>query len=242
MMREAIGRYGHRNLGFFWLIGEPLLLTAGVTALWTMTRQTHGTNVDIVPFALSGYAILTLWRQMIARSLRAMHQNAGLLFHSNVKYFDILLARALLDTTGVLAAFFVAYVPLVLFGFIVPMRDPLLLFGAWALTAWLTFGVALILAGMTELSEAAERFVHPMMYIALPITGAFFMVSWLPENLRAIVLWSPLVHASEMFRAGLFPADIPTEFDPVYLLCWCLGLTVVGLHFALYAQRHVRFE
>lgn len=242
MIREAMSRYGHQNLGFFWLMGEPLLLTCGVTVLWTLTRQTHGFDIDVIPFALTGYSMITLWRQIVLRSLRVMRQNVGLLFHKHVKFFDILLARALLDTIGILTAFFIAYVPLALLGYMQPLRDPLLLFGAWFLTAWFSFGVALILAGLTEIYEAAERFVHPLMYVAIPLTGTFYMVYWLPEKLRYLVLWSPLVHGSEMFRAGVFPADVPTEWDVFYLLWWCIGLTAVGLPVILYAQRHVRFE
>jgi len=242
MIREAIGRYGHDNLGFFWLMGEPLLLTGGVAVLWTLTRQTHGFHVDVIPFALTSYCLLTLWRQMVFRSLRAMRQNAGLIFHANVKFFDILAARAVLDAVGILTAFFIAYVPLALFGYVPPIHDPLLFFSGWFLTAWFSFGVVLILAALTELSDVADRLVHPIMYITLPVTGAFYMVYWLPEPLREIVLWSPLVHASEMFRAGLFSPDIPMRWDAEYLLWWCLALTSIGLPLSLYARRHVRLE
>ena len=242
MIREAMGRYGHENLGFFWLMGEPLLLTCGVTILWTITRQTHGFNVNVIPFALSGYSMITLWRQMVFRSARAMRQSTGLVFHADVKFFDVLLARALLDAVGVLTAFFIAYVPLALLGFMDPIRDPLLLFGAWCLLAWLTFAVGLIVAGLTEISEAVERFIHPIMYLTIPVTGTFYMVYWLPEKIRDLALWSPLVHASEMFRAGLFSQDVPTQWDAVYLVSWCIGATVLGLPVVLYAQRHVRLE
>jgi len=242
MIREAMSRYGHQSLGFFWLMGEPLLLTCGVTALWTMTRQTHGYGVDVIPFALTGYSMITLWRQVVFRSMRAMHHNVGLVFHANVRFFDILVARGLLETIGILAAFFIAYVPLALFGFMEPIRDPLLLFGGWFMTAWFSFGVGLIVSSLTEISDAVERFIHPIMYITIPVTGTFYMVYWLPEKVRYIALWSPLVHGSEMFRAGVLPADVPTEFNAMFLFWCCLGLTAVGLPAVLYAQRHVRFE
>ena len=29
MIRDALSRYGHGSLGFFWVVGEPLLLTTG---------------------------------------------------------------------------------------------------------------------------------------------------------------------------------------------------------------------
>src|ERR1700704_4362459 len=101
MIREAMSRYGHESLGFFWLMGEPLMLTLGVTVLWSLTGQTRGYGVDVIPFALSGYSLITLWRNLVFRSLHAMRQNVGLVFHSNVKFFDILAARALLDMIGI---------------------------------------------------------------------------------------------------------------------------------------------
>jgi capsular polysaccharide transport system permease protein len=242
MIREAMSRYGHENIGFFWLMGEPLLLTSGVAVLWTLTRQIHGFGIDVIPFALTGYSILTLWRHLVFRSLGAMRQNVGLVFHANVKFFDILVARAALDTMGILTAFLIAFVPLALLGFVPPMRDPLLVFGGWFLTAWFSFGVGLLVGALSEISEVVERFVHPIMYLTLPITGTFYMVYWLPEKVREAVLWSPLVQGTEMFRAGMFSADVPTFYNPWYLFWWCVGLTAIGLPFAIYAQRHVRFE
>lgn len=240
VVRDAMSRYGHENLGFFWVIGEPLLLTGGVMMLWTISNQTHGSEIGVVPFALTGYSMLTLWRHNVFRAVHSMRYNVSLTFHSQIKFIDILFARSFLETIGILAAFFIAYVPLFLLGYIMPIRDPLVFFGGWFLTAWFSFGFALNIAALTELSEAAERFVQPVMYITLPLTGVFFMVDWLPLPAREVLLWSPLVHGSEMFRSGLFPADVPTEWDAVYLFCWAFGTTAVGLPLCQYAQKHVQ--
>ena len=64
VMREGTMRFGHENLGFFWVIGEPLMLTLGVMGMWTISGQTHGHGVGVVPFALSGYTMITLWRHL----------------------------------------------------------------------------------------------------------------------------------------------------------------------------------
>lgn len=37
MMREGTMRFGHENLGFFWVIGEPMFLTVGVMGMWTVS-------------------------------------------------------------------------------------------------------------------------------------------------------------------------------------------------------------
>ena len=242
MLREASTRYGHENIGFFWLMGEPLVLTVGVMILWTISGATHGHDIGVIPFVLTGYSLLTLWRHIVFRSVHAIRLNAGMLFHRNVRILDFLIAIALLETIAVLTAFFIAYLPLVLFGAFEPIRDPLVLIGGWLLMAWLSFGVSLILAGVTELSEAAERFVQPVMYLMLPLSGAFFMVYWLPDSAAQVALWSPLVNVNEMFRSGLFPADVPTKWNALYLLLWCIAITAIGLPIVNKAQRHVRME
>jgi capsular polysaccharide transport system permease protein len=243
MMREGSSRYGHENLGFFWVMGEPFLLTVGVMAMWSMTGATHGHgDIGIVPFALSGYSFITLWRHVTGQAALLIRRNLGLLFHRNVRVLDILISRALLESISILTAFFIAYVPLALLGLIPPIRDPLIFFGAWALHTWFSFGFGMIITGWSEMSEPVERFVAPVMYITLPLTGLFYMLFWLPEGAREVLAWSPLVNGQEMFRGGLFPADIPTYWNAWYLLGWCVVLTAIGLPLINKAQKHLTME
>lgn len=239
MMREGTMRYGHENLGFFWVMGEPMFLTVGVMGMWTITGMGHGHGMGVVPFALSGYINITLWRHLTGKAVRAIRSNTGLLFHRNVRLFDILFARALLEIVGIFTAFMLAYVPLALLGFVDPLSDPLLLIGGYVLNGWFSMSVGLIIAALSELSEPVEQFVPPILYITLPFTGAFYMAAWLPEGFRAVVLWSPLVNTQEMFRAGMFPEDVVTYFYPTYVVLWCIALTALALPLIHYAQKHV---
>lgn len=241
MIREALARFGRDNLGFFWIIGEPMILTTGVMIMWSMTGMTHGHGgMSVIPFALTAYSLLTLWRHISQGSIKVMRHNAGLLFHRNVRTLDILIARTALESVGGLAAFFIAYLPYNLLGYVDTMEDPLLVIGAWLLMTWFAFAFGLIVSALSELSEAVEQFVPPILYITLPLTGAFYMVHWLPVSLQ-IVKWSPLVQFFEMMRCGMFGSTVPTEWDAGYLALWCLALTAVGLPLVHVAQRHIRF-
>lgn len=239
MIREAMTRYGHKDLGFFWLIGEQLLLTAGVIVMWSISGLEHGNGgAGVVPMALTGYGFIQLWRHIVGHSNRAIHHSSHLLYHQQIKVLDILLANGLLETIGTVSAFLIAYIPLSLFGQIYPIHDPLLLFGGFAFTGWLSFSVGLIIAGVTELNEAASRLVPPILYITLPFTGLVFMVYWLPDQYQALILWSPLVNCIEMIRGGLFPTYMKAYYSVGYLLMWCVGLTAIGIPLVQYAQRH----
>jgi capsular polysaccharide transport system permease protein len=240
MMREASSRYGHENLGFFWVMAEPLFLALGVMVMWSLTGHGHGHGVGLVPFVLSGYTNLTLWRHIIGQSTHGLRRRADLLYHRNVRPFDVLFAGALLEMAAILTAFFIAYVPLALLGAMEPMRDSLLCLTAWILMAWFAFAFGLLITGLTELSESVEHFIQPVMYITLPVTGAFTMQYWLSDRARHVLSWSPMVNILEMFRGGLFSADVPTEWDAAYVLMCCVVLTAIGLQLLRLAQQHVR--
>jgi capsular polysaccharide transport system permease protein len=242
VMREGTMKYGHENLGFFWVIGEPLVLTMGVMAMWTVGGQTHGHGIGVVPFALSGYLMITLWRHLTGKQVHAIRQSMGLLFHRNVSLIDVLLARCLLEVVGILAAFFVAYIPLALLGAVDPMPDPLLFAAGYFLQAWFALSLGLVIAALSEIYEMTEQILPPVLYITLPFTGVFNMAAWLPQGWRDALMWSPLVHNIEMLRAGMFPGDIVAYYSPTYTMWWSLALTAIALPLVQYARGFVTFS
>ncbi|MHB8886178.1 MAG: ABC transporter permease [Methylovirgula sp.] len=240
-IRDALARYGHESLGFFWIIAEPLLFTVGIMILWNIIGEGHG-KIAITAFALTAYTMLTLFRHMSLGFVYLLRHNAGILFHSNVSPLDLLVSRGLIETVGCLGTFFVVYVPLALLGVIDPMRDPLLLFGAWFLAAWYSFSFGLVVEGLAELNETVERVIPAVMYLTLPLTGAFTMQSWLPDKLRNILSYAPLVNLMEMYRCGMFNGNVTTYWNLPYILYWCLGQTVVGLLLIENAREHIRID
>lgn len=242
LIRELMARFGHRNIGFLWQVIEPLMLTLGVMVSWSFIYGERNHGVRVIPLVLTGYTFLTIWRHMVARLTHAFKHGSGLLFHRHVKPADILVARGLLEAIGTLISFFVAYIPLMLLDVIEPVHDYLLLLGAWTLMSLFSFGTALIITALAHFSDAFERIVQPIMYLILPLTGAFYMVYWLPAAAQKIVLLSPLVHASEMFRAGYFGPNIPTTWNVPFVVLSTIAVNAVGWVLVLKAQQHIELE
>lgn len=105
LMREVLTRYGRHNIGFLWLFVEPMIFTVGITILWNATGATHGSNLPISAFALTGYSTVLLWRNMPGRCSMAVTPNLALMYHRNVKVIDIFIARILLEVVGNTASF-----------------------------------------------------------------------------------------------------------------------------------------
>ena len=89
LMREVLTRYGRHNIGFMWMFVEPMLFTLGVMAFWSFSKMNSHSSIPIVAFSVTGYSSVLLWRNMPARCVGAIEPNLALMYHRNVKVFDI---------------------------------------------------------------------------------------------------------------------------------------------------------
>jgi capsular polysaccharide transport system permease protein len=241
LMREVITRFGRENLGVLWLIGEPMLFTLGVATLWTAAGLHHGSPIPIVAFAVTGYSSVLMWRNSANRSGGAITQNKQLLFHRNVRVIDVLLTRIALEIGGATSSFIVLSTFFTFIGWMPLPDDPLKVVCGWLMLAWFGASLALLIGAGTAFSEIVERLWHPAAYLLFPLSGAAFMVDWLPVGMQKFVLLLPMVHGVEILRAGYFGNVVPTHYDVGYMASCCLVMSLGGLYLVRQASRRVEF-
>jgi capsular polysaccharide transport system permease protein len=231
LLREVITRYGRHNIGFLWLMVEPMLFTLGVTALWSATHHIHTYQLPIVGFAITGYSSVLLWRNVSNRCVNAVSANLALLFHRNVKLLDLFMARIFLEIAGATTSFVFLtslFAGLEFGGLHWPI-DPLKTLCAWLLLAWFSTALGLAVGALSERTEFMDRTWHVFTYLLFPLSGAAFLVDWLPPSAQSFALFIPMVHATEMLRDGFFGSIVRTHYDVMYLV-GCNGvLTLAGL-------------
>jgi ABC-type polysaccharide/polyol phosphate export permease len=203
VLREIITRYGRHNIGFLWLFVEPMLFTTGIAALWTAIHATHGSGVPIVPFAITGYAGVLLWRNGVGRCADAVEPNKALLFHRCPGAGLLLRALAAGDRRRhrFLSADRV--------GSDLPRLDEVpadlgQMLAGWMLLAWYALGLGLVVGALSGVPELMDRIWHPITYLYFPFSGAGYMVSWLPLKWQKYAEYLPTVNLNEMIRGGYF--------------------------------------
>lgn len=239
LMREVITRFGRDNLGVLWLVAEPMLFTLGVAALWTAVGMQHGSSLPIIAFAITGYSSVLLWRNCATRSAMAIENNKGLLFHRNVRVIDVFLTRILLEVSGATGSFIFLSAWFTWIGWMDLPSDPLRVVFGWLMLSWFGASIALIIGAGTAFSPIAERLWHPAAYLLFPISGAAFMVEWLPPEFQQLVLALPMVHGVELLRDGYFGYAVRTHYDVGYMAVANLVLTLGGLYLVREAGRRV---
>lgn len=229
LMREVLTRFGRHNIGFLWLFVEPMIFTLGVTTLWTLAGASHGSNLPIVAFAITGYSSVLLWRNMPGRCISAIGPNLALMYHRHVKVMDIFVARLLLEGGGATISFVVLSLFFSAIGWINPPEDIGKVLFAWFMLAWFGCALAVLMGAWSEQSEIVEKLWGPASYLLFPLSGAAFMVDALPKIAQDIILLLPMVHGVELLREGYFGSIFKAHYSVAYMALVCTGLTLLGL-------------
>jgi capsular polysaccharide transport system permease protein len=241
-LRELITRFGRDNLGVLWLVGEPMLFTLGVTTLWSIAGLAHaGTGIPIVAFAITGYSSVLMWRNSAAHCTHAIEANRQLLFHRAVQAIDVCVARIALEVIGATGSFMFLAIFFTYLGAMPPPDNMGLVIGGWLMLAWFGASLALLVGAGCVFSDLVERLWQPISYILFPMSGAAFMVEWMPKKLQEFVLYLPMVHGVELLRQGYFGNTVKTHYSMPYMAGCCLVMTLCAVYLVRKAGHRIEF-
>jgi capsular polysaccharide transport system permease protein len=203
-MRELQQRYGRENIGYLWVIGEPMMLASVVTVLHAAVAKGHTQETSPFTFMLTGYVIYCIFRNTFNRAESALHSSESLFYHGMITPLDIIFTKSIVETLGCVSALvFLQTVGIMVGVSEAPIR-PTYLLGAIALFAWLSFALSLLVACYSYISPLVGRLSHPVSYFALPVSGAFITMSLLPKWTHPYMAWNPMMSVFEMARYGQF--------------------------------------
>lgn len=229
IMRELHTRYGRDNIGYLWVVLEPMTLASAVAVLHTGQATHFGSDIRPVPFSILGYTIFITFRSIVGRSEGALHANLPLLYHRMVTVFDLLFSRALLEGAGTTATLALLLGVTWVTGMGGPPVQLWAILLAIFLMLWMSFGVSMLICVGSYMNKSFAKFVHPVLYILMPLSGSFYVVDWLTEPYRSYATWMPTVGIFELARYGLFNSASWEHVDLGYVVSWCLALTLAGL-------------
>ena len=231
MIRELNTRFGRENIGFLWILVEPLMFAILVGLVWRLLKGPEEYGIGIIAFIASGYLPLQLFRNSANRAVGVFHANSSLMYHRQVKVLDLVFVRFLIEFIGHTMAYVVVAVLLIAIGEMeVPADLGFVLLG-WSIYGLFTLSVCLILAPLSAVSEMLEKVMPVTVYVMIPFSGTFTMVEWLAPSARGALLWSPPVHGMEMMRYGLFGALVTPHYEFFYpiavsVICMAIGLVM----------------
>jgi capsular polysaccharide transport system permease protein len=228
LLRDLMLRYGRDNIGFGWAVVEPMILCCGVMLIWSMMGDGKG-GVRVIDIVFTGYMPLTLWRHMTNGAVHQFRRSVPLLYHRQLSLFDIVLSRQILEFIGTTAALAIVWSILYSVGVLQPIARPDLFLTGWLMMGWFSLACSGLFAAMTELSETSERFIQPLQYLNIPLSGSFFLLDWMPSWAQSLLMLHPHTHCYEIFREGYFGEAVTFHYDLPYFFVCAFVTTFLGV-------------
>ena len=229
VIRETRASFGKSQLGYLWEIITPAGGMVVLVIIFTALGRKPPFGESLALFFATGILTLYFFRKLSSNMMNAFTANKALLTYPPIKETDTLFARAILVTLTYVLIMAVFYGGLIALGMAGPPHRPEVVAEAFLATAAFGFGVgmfnAFVLTFWTSWSNVYGVLTRPLFFIS----GIFYVPSYMPPHLIAILEWNPVVHLVEWVRVGYYPNYHSMIFAPHYPLAIAMVLTVVGL-------------
>ena len=242
MIRELVTRFGRENIGFLWIMVEPLLFAVLVGLVWRVMKGPEDHGISVIAFVATGYIPLTFFRNSVTRSVRIFSVNSSPMYHRQIKVLDFVFVRVLIEMIGSMMAYlFIAVLLITLDEFPIPFDLGALIAG-WFLYSLFTFALCLVLAPLSEMNEVLEKIMPVTTYIMIPFSGTFNMTSWLTPEAQQAMYYSPFVQGMELMRYGVFGPRVNAQWSIEVPIAASIVLIFIGLAMCRRVRRELVVE
>jgi capsular polysaccharide transport system permease protein len=204
LIRELKTRFGTLKFGYAWMLLEPVVHVALFSALFYFRGREMYPGIPTPLFILVGIVPWLCFSKCINLSLAAVSANRGLFNYRQVRPFDAVLARVILEFAVFLVSFIVLFILFAWFGVYSPFGDLLKFIAVFFLFFIFCLGISLLLCVIGERFPEATKlvpvFLRPMYFLS----GIFFSLEHVPPQYHSFLSWNPMLHIIELFRSACF--------------------------------------
>ena len=240
IIRETRTRFGDSKLGYGWALLEPIahiLMLSLVFAVLMRGRPPIGEEFFI--FYYTGIIPYHMFVHTSSSMTYAIASNGSLLQLPLVGTFDVLMARGLLE---LLTDTLVAAILLAGFGALGLGALPQDFAGVSTslLVVWLLgCGCGFLNAVINAFAKSWDKIWAQLTRLLYFCSGIFYVPGMMPEWIRDILAWNPVLHAVDWFRSSFFREYEPHWLDRSYLLTFAVVTLLAGLGLERGLQRRL---
>ncbi len=222
IIREMNTRFGRTWGGYIWAVVEPVAMIGLLSLAFSQFIKTPPIGSSFVLFYASGFVPFYFYSEITTATSSAVMFNKPLMQFPAVTPLDAVFAR-----------FFLSALTLTVVGVIVYI-------GIGYFDAWpngINFGAVLLSLAAACLLGLGSGTLNCVLFSFFPvwariwgvinrplflISGVFFTLESMPEQIQAILWYNPLVHVVGIMRTGIYPS-----YDAGYVsLLFVFGLGI----------------
>lgn len=231
ILREMATTYGRSPGGYAWALIEPVVGTAVLTSAFSffITKPPIGTSFEL--FFATGMVPFLMFVSVANKVGTTLIFSKPLLIYPAVTFVDALIARFIVNFLTELMVFYVVMAGVLMLFETRSVIDPLRLMEAIALLAATSFAIgtanAYLFMRFHLWHQVWAIITRPLMLIS----GVMMTFDALPEFLRDILWYNPVIHIVGLVRMGFYPSYDGHYVSAVYVIGLSLVLTAFGFLF-----------
>lgn len=238
-LREVQTRFGTKRLGYVWAIVDPFTQIIVFSLIKTAVYDNSMPGIDYPVFLASGFLAYNFFKAVMLGSMSAFQANKALFNYKQVKPFDTIIARFILEFLIVSVAILIFIGVGLYFELDVAVKDFNMVLFTFLWLGIFAFGIGVL---FSVLAAFYETFTKIIGFITLPLfflSGLLYTVDSLPQFARDIIIYNPVIHFIEMIHGNYFmPLD--TQYvDYQYMIFWTLIPLFIGLYFYTKSEKKI---
>ncbi|MFI2812277.1 ABC transporter permease [Microbulbifer zhoushanensis] len=229
LVREMKTRFGKWRLGYAWVLLEPAMHIMVLAFIFSFLGREFYPGIPTMLFMLGGIAPFLFFSHCFQKSLAAVESNRGLFNYRQLRPFDAVITRVLLEFCIYLFAMVALLGILAWFGVSATFNDFLLLVVVNLLFLGFCLGLSLALCVLGERYPEVSKFASIVPRPLYFMSGVFFSLEQIPEEYHPYLSWNPLLHVIELTREGLFASYHGMFANLPYLAFSSVAMLAFGL-------------
>ncbi len=238
-LREVQTRFGTKKLGYFWAVFDAMLMVLIFAGLKSAISSNSMPGIDFPVFLATSFLAFFLWKNIVNSTINAFSANKALFAYKQVKPFDTLVTRVLLEML-VSAVATLVFIGIGLYlGLDLSVKNfNMVMFAVFWLCLF-AFAVGLMSAVFAYFYEFYAKVTNVIMSPLMFVSAIMYTVDSLPPILREIILYNPLTHFMEMIH-GFYFHNLTTQYvNYEYILYWTLIPLWIGLFFYKRSEKRI---
>ncbi|HFP7737409.1 TPA: ABC transporter permease [Campylobacter lari] len=241
--RELKTRFGiNKYLGYFWVIGEPMMVVLVITSIITAIREFHHQimpeGVSIFLFLAVGIIPFFMFRSIINQLLNGIGANLALYAYKPVRPIHVFIARTMLE----FCIYFTIFICVMfLAGWflhmqVIPKHFLEVMFSLFLLVVFgFAMGMCFAIAGhFAEPLKMALGYLKTVLYWTSLV---IFPVWIVPKPILDILYYNPLLHIMELLKYNFFQNYPLLDDYNYYYPIVCLSVILfLGLFFYYFTR------
>ncbi|SKA25841.1 ABC-type polysaccharide/polyol phosphate export permease [Enhydrobacter aerosaccus] len=230
LLRDVKTRYGETRIGYLWALLEPISHLALIASVFSATHLGGYAPIgsNIVVYYFTGVLPYLLFSNTIFGVQQSLKASRPLLQVPLVQHVDVFLARGLLE---LITQFCVAVIVLVAFATLgLPSAPNNVTDAASGLFfLWLVgFGIGVTNASIMHFVKSWDHIFANVVRALYFTSGIFLNPIEMPDWVREILVWNPVLQGIDWVRSGFFETWDPIWLNRPYVVMWGIGTLMIG--------------